>query len=217
MKDKEKTAVMLQALKDHYSSWGRERTNIIFPELRLGSGYCGVAQRRIDLFVISSNAGNSTIAFEIKASRGDFKKDIQDDLKQRGARLYANEFYYVAPKGMIKKDELPLWAGLIEFDFDLYEKNNGKDDYYLSWPVSAPLMPKYVPSWGLICSMVRHINKDLGTDAMTNSSLKSDKRRLTIERDDMKNLLIKIASKWTKDMDENIYWALCKYRSLGNE
>ena len=215
MKDKEKTEIMLKELQNHYSSWGRERTNIIFPELRLGSGYCGVAQRRIDLFIISSNAGNPTIAFEIKASRGDFKKDINDDLKQRGARLYANEFYYVAPKGMIKRDEVPLWAGLVEFDFEAYEKDKEKNGYYLSWPVSAPLMPKYVPSWGLICSMVRHINKDLGTDAMTNASLKSENRKLTIERNDMKKLLTNIASKWTKDMDEHIYWNLMKYRELG--
>ena len=69
MKDKEKTEYILDALKYHFTSWGRGRTNILFPELRLGSGYCGVAQRRIDLFLISSNAGNETTAFEINVSR----------------------------------------------------------------------------------------------------------------------------------------------------
>lgn len=122
MKDKEKTEIMLNALIERETAWGKGRTNIIFPELRLGSGYCGVSQRRIDLFEISSNAGNTTTAFEIKASRADFKKDVQDDQKQRGARLYANEFYYVAPKGMLQTDEIPLWAGLLEFDFAEYEK-----------------------------------------------------------------------------------------------
>ena len=82
MKDKEKTELILEALKKHFTSWGRGRTNIIFPELRLGSGYCGVAQRRMDLFIISSNEGNSTTGFEIKASRQDFKKDINNDLNK---------------------------------------------------------------------------------------------------------------------------------------
>ena len=52
MKDKEKTELILDRLKYHFTSWGRGRTNILFPELRLGSGYCGVAQRRIDMFII---------------------------------------------------------------------------------------------------------------------------------------------------------------------
>lgn len=212
LSDKEKTKIMLDYLKEHYSSWGRERTNIIFPELRLGSGYCGVAQRRIDLFIISSNAGNPTIAFEIKASRSDFKKDINDDRKQRGARLYANEFYYVAPKGMIKIDEVPLWAGLIEFDFELWEKDEDKKGYYLSFPVASPLHPKYPPSWGLICSMVRHINKDLGIDALTNSTLKSEIQKLKYSDKEKEKLLNKIAVKWTEDMDSSIYWSLMKYR-----
>ena len=72
MKDKEKTEIMLKYLIDREISYGKGRTNVIFPELRLGSGYCGVSQRRIDLFIISSNAGNPTTAYEIKASRSDF-------------------------------------------------------------------------------------------------------------------------------------------------
>ena len=75
MKDKEKTEIMLKYLIDREISYGKGRTNVIFPELRLGSGYCGVSQRRIDLFIISSNAGNPTTAYEINA---DFK-DLCDE------------------------------------------------------------------------------------------------------------------------------------------
>lgn len=205
MKDKEKTALILDKLKQHFTSWGRGRTNIIFPELRLGSGYCGVAQRRIDLFIISSNAGNETTAFEIKVSRQDFKKDVNDDLKQRGARLYANNFYYVTPKGLIKPEELPLWAGLWELDLD------NEDDVKNGWfkeVVSAPLFPKAVPSWGLICSMIRHVNKDKGEDYVKFTDLKNKEYKLRQEKERMKMLLEKINEKWTKDMDENIWWQL---------
>ena len=188
MKDKEKTEIMLNALIERETSWGKGRTNIIFPELRLGSGYCGVAQRRIDLFEISSNAGNPTTAYEIKASRSDFKKDVKDDQKQRGARLYANEFYYVAPKGMLKYDEIPLWAGLMEFDFDAFEKYKQekqlRDAYLYSWsvPVAAPLHPKYPPSWGLICAMIRHINKDIGKATIAELQHENEQLKMAVSR-----------------------------------
>ena len=75
MNDKEKTAKILDKLIYKYTSWGR--CNVVFPELRLGSGYSDIAQRRIDLFIISAEKGNYTTAFEIKVSRGDFLKDIK--------------------------------------------------------------------------------------------------------------------------------------------
>jgi len=215
MKDKEKTEIILKCLKQNFSTWGRERSNVLFPELRLGSGYCGVAQRRIDLFMISSNAGNPTTAFEIKVSRQDFKKDINDDMKQRGARLYANEFYYVAPKDMLKTDEIPLWAGLLEFDFDYYDPE--KDQFRFIERVPAPLHAKACPSWGLICAMVRHINKDLGIDALTNSVLSSENRKLKLEVAELKKKKRKVAEYFenhpeykdmlTQDLEgQGIYW-----------
>ena len=205
MKDKEKTEVILKALKHYYSSWGRGRTNICFPELRLGSGYCGVAQRRIDFFVISSNAGNETTAFEIKVSRQDFKKDVNDDMKQRGARLYSNNFYYVTPKGLVKPEEIPLWAGLMELDLD---NETDVENAFFKEIVPAPLFPKAVPSWGLICSMIRHLNKETGSDYVQWTDLKNKEYKLKQENVRMKQLLNDINEKWTKEMDENIWWRL---------
>lgn len=55
------------------------------------------------------------IAYEIKRSRGDFLRDVKKaNTKHRGAKAYSDEFYYVAPPNMIKVEELPPWAGLIE-------------------------------------------------------------------------------------------------------
>ena len=153
LKDKEKTEIILEALKHKYTSWGR--CNVLFPELRLGSGYSDIAQRRIDLFMISSEKGNYTTAFEIKVSRGDFLKDIKDNLKQRGARLYASNFYYVAPKDMIKSEEIPVWAGLIEYDFD---------NKQFATKIPAPLQSRNTPSWSLICSLVRRVNEAVHID-----------------------------------------------------
>lgn len=150
MRDAEKTDIILEELKKRYSN--QNICNIFFPELRLGSGYSDIAQRRIDLFMISSEKGNYTTAFEIKVSRGDFLKDIKNYLKQRGARLYSSHFYYVAPKNMIKSEEIPLWAGLIEYDFETKQ---------FQTIIPAPLQSRNMPSWSLICSLVRRVNETL--------------------------------------------------------
>lgn len=208
--DKEKTEIMLNALIQKHTVWGKARSNVIFPELRLGSGYCGVAERRIDLFVISSAEGNTSTAFEIKASRGDFLKDINNDLKQRGARLYSNYVYYVAPKGMIKSEEIPVWAGLLEFDFDkLADMEDRKREHYLllSNSVPAPLTSRVQPSWGLICSMIRHINKDVGK--ATIADLNEQIRQLKITLKSQKDLLKRIANNETFNS-----WELSKYREV---
>lgn len=205
MRDKEKTELILNALITNNTAWGRSRHNVIFPELRLGSGYCGVAQRRIDLFLIDSSAGNTTTSFEIKVSRGDFKHDIQDDLKQRGARLYSNYFYYVTPKGMLKPEEIPVWAGLLELD--LQDEDRVKHGYFHEI-VPAPLMPKAVPSWGLICSMIRHVNKDMGKQTI--ADLNDKVRQLEVKLDRAESLLGKIAR---GEESEYRQWELMNYKA----
>lgn len=202
MKDKEKTSLILQALIQFHTEWGRARNKVLFPELRLGSGYCGVAQRRIDLFVIDSGAGNTTTSFEIKVSRGDFKHDLDNDLKQRGARLYSNYFYYVTPKGLITPEELPIWAGLLELDLEDF-KITSKARFQEKVP--APLHSKAMPSWGLICSMVRHVNKGIGEQKI--ADLKQENRRLQNELESAEGLLRKIAN------NEPLYeWSLSAYK-----
>lgn len=51
--------------------------------------------------------------YEIKVSRGDFLQDPKWHLYLQ----YCNEFYFVVPKGMVKKEEIPEGsAGLIYYD-----------------------------------------------------------------------------------------------------
>ena len=161
----QKTTIILHALHKYFSHWRRQRRYVVFPELRLGSGFSGTAQRRIDFFVISTCAGNETIAFEIKTSKKDFRRDIENDLKQRGARLYANKFYYITPKGLLSaedKKQIPVWAGLIEYDI---EKNRKcYKNVYFEVPIPAPLHAKAMPSWGLICAITRKVKRINGYD-----------------------------------------------------
>ena len=75
--------------------------------------------------------------FEIKTSRGDFRKDaakmpgslfnasrglMRSNMLPKYERLASGDckgpahFVYVAPKGVIPRDEVPAWAGLWEFE-----------------------------------------------------------------------------------------------------
>lgn len=101
--------------------------------------------RRCDFWTINANssAGFKSCAYEIKVSRADFRRDSA--LKQREARLYSDQFYYVTPVGLITKGEVPDWAGLIEYD-----------GAALKTVINAPYRDKDSPSWELVVSLIRN-------------------------------------------------------------
>jgi len=59
--------------------------------------------------------------YEIKVSRADFLKD----LKKPRHTPFGSKRYYVAPKGLIKTDELPAGWGLFEWDGKRMLKTEG--------------------------------------------------------------------------------------------
>ena len=196
--DAKKTEIILKALTQRYERNGR--SNVIFPELRLGSGYSDIAQRRIDMFMISSEKGNYTTAFEIKVSRGDFLRDIKDEAKQRGARLYSSNFYYVAPKGMLNPEEIPMWAGLMEYDFESGQFNTR---------IVAPLQSRNTPSWSLVCSLVRRVNANLYTDRM--AELYNEVEYFKREAENLLNLLEAVKAGKYKNDTEMLKLAMSRY------
>jgi len=57
--------------------------------------------------------------YEIKISRGDFKNDFKKGSKHilmSNKKGHCNRFYFVTPKGLIHTNEVPSYAGLIEFN-----------------------------------------------------------------------------------------------------
>lgn len=101
--------------------------------------------RRIDFWDmhVHPSKGHEATSYEIKISRADFKRD--NAIKQREARLWSDRFYYVCPKGMMKPDEIPEWAGLMEWD-----------GARLSIRLPAPKRDKDAPSWDLFVSLIRN-------------------------------------------------------------
>lgn len=56
------------------------------------------------------------IAYEIKVSRGDFMRELDNPRKRLSAESYADECYFVSPAGLLSPDEMPDGWGLLEGD-----------------------------------------------------------------------------------------------------
>lgn len=133
---------------------------LCFRELRLGSGYRGISGSRLDFYALATapSAGCRAVAYEIKVSRSDFLRDVKAPLKQKGARLYSNEFYYATPRGLVKPEEIPDWAGLIECWSDTWQPYSHLppvDRFESQIVVPAPHREKARPSWPLLVAFLR--------------------------------------------------------------
>ncbi len=60
------------------------------------------------------SVGIQVIGHEIKHSRSDWMKELQDPSKSEAWKQYCNLWYVVAPKGIVKLEELPSSWGLME-------------------------------------------------------------------------------------------------------
>lgn len=74
---------------------------------------CQGLDEKPDIFGLSPHQ-NGTVKIEVKVSRADFMKD-SEKISHQKVSLGAKKFY-LAPKGLIKVDELPMYWGLLEFD-----------------------------------------------------------------------------------------------------
>lgn len=140
------------------------------PEMRCGCGYGNGRDRSIDLWAIKAapSSGCVAVAYEIKLSKADFRRDLKDPEKQRGARTFSNVFYYVAPPGIIPAEELPAWAGLIEIHEPEPEPNRADHGAWWKWKqelskrarviVKAYGRDKCAPTWPFIVSLLRRVD-----------------------------------------------------------
>ena len=77
--------------------------------------------RLIDAYAICCyfSHGYKRIAYEIKVSRSDFLSELKAPEKRVSAMKNSDEFYFVAPKGMLDKGDIPEGCGLMEVYEDL--------------------------------------------------------------------------------------------------
>jgi hypothetical protein len=118
-------------------------------ELALLSG-----SRRVDFWTLepAASRGWRAMAYEIKISRGDFKRDT--DEKQLGAIRWSDRFWYVTPPGLIDLSELPFYAGLQEWTGERFEIKR-----------KAPKRAKEQPDWDFVVALIRNsgdVRRDVG-------------------------------------------------------
>ena len=88
------------------------------------TNYSGTTGFEADVLMVAKSG--FAYEYEVKTSRSDFKKDFSKVAKhkhlqnpkvplrgKRGYPLAPNYFYYVCVDGLIRKDEIPKYAGLI--------------------------------------------------------------------------------------------------------
>lgn len=75
-----------------------------------------LAGRRLDVVAFNLWGARSyrTVGFEIKVSRGDWMRELADFRKQDEWLAVVDEFFIVAPGGLVKPEELPQGWGLLE-------------------------------------------------------------------------------------------------------
>ncbi len=132
---------------------GKLRGMFWVPQCRVGCGFGQDGERTIDLWGITTNRPYWHTAIEVKVSRGDFSRDIRSPLKQRRARMMANEFYFAAPHGLLTASDLPIWAGLIEVRVTQEPVFN---QAFVSIP--APVFDSSPPTWSFVASLVRRFS-----------------------------------------------------------
>jgi hypothetical protein len=157
------TEQIRQALDHQYrGEW------VFIDELRNGTGYTDAANGYMDGFAINTYPSKRfhRIAFEIKISRSDFTREIRKPLKRKVALLYSNQFYFVTPPGLLKAEDLPPEAGLMEWteadpaQLNVFGAWRAHPYPWLKEIVPAPWRDTPPPSWSLFCSMARKLRKE---------------------------------------------------------
>lgn len=95
--------------------------------------------RRIDLFYFN-RWDRQTRGYEIKITRADFLADK----KWKQYLKFCNWFYFIAPEGVIKKEELPDNIGLIEISVNESPIDQWDGDYYEKGTSKYALKRKFV-------------------------------------------------------------------------
>ena len=98
-----------------------------FEELRCGTGFGGGyrltpdgkrvmsdTEQRIDAWAMDTWASREAVAFEVKVSRSDWLRELKKPEKREAAMRRSERFYFAAPAGLVRPEEIPEGCGLVE-------------------------------------------------------------------------------------------------------
>lgn len=105
---------ILDSLERHYTG-RRPGQHLLFREFPLEAGARGRSTYRIDGLLVSLSHRHhaNRKAIEVKVSRDDFKRELQNSEKRQRAMRIADCFYFAVPHGLIEPNEVPDDCGLL--------------------------------------------------------------------------------------------------------
>jgi hypothetical protein len=89
-------------------------------------------------------------AFELKTSRSDYLREVNDMTKSSDFTRYVNRFWLVTPEGLVSKEEIPVDWGLWELSKDSNRLNKIK---------SAPSLTPEPLDRGFVASILRGLSR----------------------------------------------------------
>lgn len=139
----EKTKTILQVISSQTicrALHAHHAEDFFFAEVKSGSSWHPAGGQRLAIMdalaIKKSYARPCWTGYEIKVSRSDFQRDS----KWTAYLPFCNRFYFVCPKGMITKDEIPAPAGLIWYDPENKKLHTVKATAYRQVEVSKDIL-----------------------------------------------------------------------------
>lgn len=105
-------------------------------------------------FGLWPSRGLEILGFEIKVSRGDWKKECETPEKAEAIAQFCDRWWIVAPVGIARKEELPAGWGLME-----------TEGSQLKVTKDAPKLEPKEPSRGFWCSVMRAFTEQVDVQA----------------------------------------------------
>jgi len=117
-------------------------------EVRASTGYGKGSDQRYDAVALNCypSKGHLRAVFEVKRTRHDFMRELEDPGKRKQAETYFHETWFVTSPGVCEPSEVPEGWGLL-----VATKSGGK---LLRKRAAMQRTPKEAP-WGLALSMLR--------------------------------------------------------------
>jgi hypothetical protein len=106
--------LMLRDRYEHPNAYGGV-DYVVLEQVPNSTGFQGLSYRWIDAAVFSliPSKGISRSAFEVKVSRSDLIRELQNPVKHKWCQEYFHEFWFLCPKDIVQVDEIPNGIGLM--------------------------------------------------------------------------------------------------------
>lgn len=101
------------------------------------SSRAGFDSRRIDLYLMNTCPSTTrTLAVEVKVSRSDFARELEDPTKRKPWESLAGECWFACPSGIIRRTEVPEGWGLMIVGEKVRRVHRAPQRQIDSWPAS---------------------------------------------------------------------------------